>query len=100
MLRQPTEADARELLLSTGTKFQDKGDYFSILCPYHNENKPSAALYKDKWLFKCFACGETHGFAKFYEYLKGEPWSEHGEFSIKTYRRDFESLWLVHTKKI
>jgi DNA primase len=92
MFRQPTEIDARDLLLSAGIWFQDKGDYFLIKCPYHNEKKPSAALYKDRWLFKCFACGETHGFAKFYEYLKHEPWNKHGEFSLKTYRRELESL--------
>jgi DNA primase len=92
MLRQPTEADARDLLLSTGVWFQDKGDYIQIKCPYHNEKKPSAALYKDRWLFKCFACGEVHGFAKFYEDLKHKPWNEHRDFSIMPYRRNLESL--------
>jgi DNA primase len=92
MLRQPTEIDARSLLLSTGVWFQDKEGYFQIKCPYHNEKKPSAALYKDRWLFKCFACGETRGFSKFYEDLKHEPWNEHGEFSLKRYRRELESL--------
>jgi DNA primase len=92
MLRQPTEVDAKDLLLSTGVWFRDKGDYFQIKCPYHNEKKPSAALYKDRWLFKCFACGETRGFSKFYEDLKHEPWNEHGEFSLKTYHREIESL--------
>jgi DNA primase len=92
MLRQPTEIDAKDLLLSTGVWFQDKGDYFQIKCPYHNEKKPSAALYKDKWLFKCFACGETRGFAKLYEDLKHEPWNEHSEFTLKNYRREFDSL--------
>jgi hypothetical protein len=92
MFRHPSEADARNLLLSTGVWFRDRGDYFSIKCPYHNENKPSAALYKNNWVFKCFSCGETHSFAKFYEYLKNEPWNEHGGFSIRPYRREFESL--------
>jgi DNA primase len=92
MLRQPTEADAKDLLLSTGVWFHDKGEYFQIKCPYHNEKKPSAALYKDRWLFKCFACGETRGFSKFYEDLKHEPWNEHSDFSIKPYQRSFESL--------
>jgi DNA primase len=92
MLRQPTEIDARDLLLSTGVWFQDKGDYIQIKCPYHNEKKPSAALYKDRWLFKCFACGESRSFARFYEDLKQEPWNEHGEFSLKVYRREYESL--------
>jgi DNA primase len=90
--RQPTEADARNLLLSTGVWFHDKGGYFQIKCPYHNERKPSAALYKDRWLFKCFACGETRGFARFYEDLKHEAWNEHGNFSIKPYQRKPESL--------
>jgi DNA primase len=92
MLRQPTEVDARNLLLSTGVWFQDKGDYFQIKCPYHNEKKPSAALYKDRWLFKCFACGETRGFSKFYEDLKHERWNEHGDFSLNIYHREIESL--------
>jgi DNA primase len=92
MLRVPTEIDARNLLLSTGVWFQDKGDYFKIKCPYHNERNPSAALYKDKWLFKCFACGETRGFARFYEDLKQEPWNEHGEFSLNPCHREIESL--------
>jgi DNA primase len=92
MLRRPTETDARDLLLSSGIWFRDKGDYFQIKCPYHNENKPSAALYKNNWLFKCFACGEIRGFAKFYEDLKHKPWNEHGKFSLSDCRRDFESL--------
>jgi hypothetical protein len=92
MTRQPTEADARDLLLSAGVWFRDKGNYFQIKCPYHNERTPSAALYKGNWLFKCFACGETRGFAKFYEDLKREPWNGHGEFSLKFHRREFESL--------
>jgi DNA primase len=92
MLRQPTETDARDLLLSTGVRFHDKGDYYQIKCPYHGEKKPSAALYKDRWLFKCFACGETRGFARFYEDLKHEKWNEHADFSIRPYHRNLESL--------
>jgi DNA primase len=93
MLRQPTETDVRELFLSSGVNFTDKGDYYSIFCPFHSNTKtPSAALYKDRWLFKCFGCNTVYSFSKLYEILKGKPWNEHGEFSLKVYHREFESL--------
>ena len=82
MLRQPTESDVRELLLSSGIKFKDKGNYFLILCPFHNEKIPSATIYKNKWLYKCFGCNTVYSFARFYEELKGKPWTEHGSFNI------------------
>jgi DNA primase len=93
MLRQPTETDVRELFLSSGVRFMDKGDYYSIFCPFHENTKtPSAALYKDRWIFKCFGCGTVYSFLKLYETLKGKSWNEHGEFSLKTHRRELESL--------
>jgi DNA primase len=93
MLRQPTETDVRELFLSSGVHFTDKGGYYSIFCPFHSNTKtPSAALYKDRWLFKCFGCNTVYSFSKLYKILKGKPWNEHGEFSLKVYRREFESL--------
>jgi hypothetical protein len=83
MLRSPSEAEAREFLLSSGVRFSDKGDYYSIFCPFHHNTKTaSAALYKDKWLFKCFCCGATYSFYKLYKELKGKPWDEHGSFSM------------------
>jgi DNA primase len=83
MIRQPTEADARELLLSSGIRFHDRGDYYSIFCPFHQNNKSaSAALYKANWFFKCFGCDTAYFFPKLYEELKGKPWNEQGLFSM------------------
>ena len=83
MLRNPTEVDARELFFSTGVRFTDKGEYFSIFCPFHtNKKTASAALYKDKWLFKCFGCGTVYFFPKLYEALKGKSWNVHDKFSM------------------
>jgi DNA primase len=83
MIRSPSEIEARELFLSTGVRFADKGDYYSIFCPFHSNTKTaSAVLYKDKWLFKCFGCNTIYSFTKLYETLKGKPWDEHGEFSM------------------
>ena len=57
MIREPTEYEARNLLLSSGIRFEDKGHYYSIRCPFHKngmEKQASAALYKANWFFKCF----------------------------------------------
>ena len=82
MLRQPVESDVRELLLSTGIRFSDKGGYFQLSCPFHNDKKPSAVIYKDKWLFICFGCAANYSFQKLYEELKGAPWDEQSSFSM------------------
>jgi len=83
LLRQPTETDVRELLISSGVRFTDKGEYFSIFCPFHENKKTvAAALYKDRWLFKCFGCDTTYSFSKLYEALKGKPWNEHSSFRL------------------
>jgi len=83
MIRQPTETDVRELLLSSGVRFTDKGAYYSIFCPFHDNKKTaSASLYKDRWLFRCFGCDSSYSFQKLYEALKGKPWNEHGSFNM------------------
>ena len=83
MLRNPNETDVRELFLSSGVRFSDKGDYFQIFCPFHaNKKTASATLYKDRWLFKCYGCSTVYTFPKLYEALKGKPWEEHGDFSM------------------
>lgn len=89
MLREPTEYEAKTFLVSSGIKFEDRGHYFSIKCPFHKngmEKQASAALYKKNWFFKCFTCGETMPFHALYKELKHEPWSEHS--SVKLMDRD------------
>jgi len=82
MLRTPTELEVRDFLISSGIRFTDKGAYFSIACPFHSDKNPSASIYKDRWLFKCFGCNTTYSFSKLYETLKGKPWEEHGVFNM------------------
>ena len=102
MLRSPSEVEVRELLLSSGVRFSDKGDYYSIFCPFHHNTKTaSAALYKDKWLFKCFGCGAVYSFYKLYRALKGKPWNEHGSFGMvplpvkDTLSRDYREAFAI-----
>lgn len=37
----------------------DKGDYYSLRCPYHDDKDPSSAIYKKNAMFICFSCGVT-----------------------------------------
>lgn len=89
MLREPTEYEARELLISSGVRFEDRGHYYSIRCPFHKngmEKVPSAVLYKKNWFFKCFTCATNLSFSKLYEELKHQPWNEHGTIQLTEQR--------------
>lgn len=83
MLREPTDADVKTLLNETGVVYKDKGGYYSLKCPFHEDNNPSAVIYKDKHLFKCFVCGDAYSFSYLYFKLKGKPWACHDDFSIR-----------------
>jgi DNA primase len=83
MIQNPSEADVRNLFLSSGVRFKDKGDYYAVFCPFHiNRKTASAALYKDRWLFKCFSCNTVYSFPKLYKALMGKAWNDRGEFSM------------------
>ena len=100
MIREPTEYEARNLLLSSGIRFEDKGHYYSIRCPFHKngmEKQASAALYKANWYFKCFTCGESMPFHRLYQELKHEPWNEHG--TIKRVEKDLYERRVQHLEK-
>lgn len=82
MLREPTEADAAALLEGAGVAYRDCGDYFQFRCPFHADRVPSAVIYKDRWLFKCFAGCGCLSWGRFYRALCGAPWGESGSFSL------------------
>lgn len=83
MIRQPTDSDVKLLLNESGIQYKDKGDYFLLKCPFHDDSNPSAVIYKDKHLFKCFVCAENYSFSYFYYRLKGKPWNEHQDFYLR-----------------
>lgn len=39
-------------------------NYFGI-CPFHDDNRPSMSVSKDKQIYKCFSCGATGNVFKF-----------------------------------
>lgn len=51
MLKQ---ANLREIL---GTKVEDSGDNWKVLCPFHDEKTPSFYIHKETYACNCFGCG-------------------------------------------
>lgn len=41
--------------------FKVTGDEVLVLCPFHDDSKPSASFNVEKGLFHCFACGASMG---------------------------------------
>ena len=53
-----TETDVIRGLEARGLKWSDKGKYLFIQCPRHEDQHPSAQLFKDTWWVHCHAgCG-------------------------------------------
>ncbi|MBS0236396.1 MAG: hypothetical protein JSS50_03540 [Proteobacteria bacterium] len=50
--------------------------YWSILCPFHNDNKPSLNLHSRDGHFHCFGCGESGQLWRFYQLLTGKSEKE------------------------
>lgn len=59
--------DPKYFVDQTGINYRDCGDYLHMNCPYHDDSKPSAALYLDTGVFKCFSgsCGIVKSFFNF-----------------------------------
>ena len=57
-------------ILSELDYYQDHGRYVMCQCPFHDDNSPSMAVFKDGG-FQCFACGERGGFGKLHKKLSG-----------------------------
>lgn len=45
-------------------------NYFSCLCPFHDDTKPSFLLYKTGW-YRCLGCGRTGDLYSLYRFLTG-----------------------------
>lgn len=65
-------ADFQQLLDDQGLKYRDKGSRLEMLCPFHDDHSPSAAVYKDTQKFWCFTCELLLSIDQFYAKLAGE----------------------------
>lgn len=59
------------------------GKYYSGLCPFHKETKPSFYVSPELQIFKCFGCGESGDVFKFLMKIEGVSFAEALE-KIKT----------------
>lgn len=46
----------KEVFESYGVKVDDRGRWFFLPCPFHDEKQASLALYFDKYIYYCFGC--------------------------------------------
>lgn len=66
-----------ELLVKYGYPIvlQDKFN-FKILCPFHDDNKPSLAVHKDSGIFKCWSCGAKGNIVSLIAKIEGVSYDE------------------------
>lgn len=55
---------------------QKRGRYFTALCPFHRETKPSFYVSPELQIFKCFGCGEGGDAIKFVMKMENLPYRE------------------------
>ncbi len=52
------------------TDVHEYSNYFSCICPFHEDNAPSLMVYKDGW-FRCLACGVSGQYKRLWNKLRG-----------------------------
>jgi hypothetical protein len=68
-MSQLQEIDVAKFLYLAGIKFSEKEGRMSILCPFHDDTRPSASVYKDTQRFHCFKCDLHLDLISFYAKL-------------------------------
>jgi DNA primase len=59
-----SRAEIREIV-SEFVTLQKRGKYYTGLCPFHGEKKPSFTVNVERQIFHCFGCGEGGNVFKF-----------------------------------
>jgi hypothetical protein len=80
--------------------FEDHGSYWKILCPFHEESKPSMAVYKNSLKFEDFhdstSYSITEVFMKIHDVSKGDAINKIGDLANikfkKGDRKEFEKM--------
>lgn len=66
------KVDLVQVIEEEGYTVEDKGNYFSCLCPLHGDTSPSFIIYKSNpHRFICFGCNECGDAIDFIRHLKG-----------------------------
>lgn len=59
--------DILAVVRSYGVELRKKGEWFAGRCPFHEDKKPSFAVYPKTQTFKCFGCGKGGDVVDFVE---------------------------------
>jgi DNA primase len=54
----------------------DMGDFYRVSCPFHDDNSPSASIFKSNGYFNCFGCGTKMSIYKLYYHFFNK-WPEY-----------------------
>ncbi len=52
-------------IVSSYVSLTPRGKNYFGICPFHDDNRPSMSVSKDKQIYKCFSCGATGNVFKF-----------------------------------
>ena len=79
------KADFEDVLLRLDLKYVDKGNRLEMLCPFHDDTRPSSGVYKDTQRFWCFSCNLLLNVAEFYAKYTGETLGKAESLIEKSY---------------
>jgi DNA primase len=57
--------EVESILRSQGIDYEDLGNRFMVVCPFHDDNDPSAGIWADSGYLRCFGCGAEVSLAEF-----------------------------------
>ena len=60
-----------DLLAHYGIDEHGTGDQIKIICPFHNDHKPSCGVNLEKQVYNCFACGAGGNALDFVAHMEG-----------------------------
>ena len=63
--------DFVEVLSHYGLEQKGHGKQVKIICPFHNDHKPSCGVNLEKQVYNCFACGAGGNALDFVAYMEG-----------------------------
>ena len=64
----------RDVLMHYKIEEHGRGDQIKIICPFHNDHKPSCGVNREKQVYNCFACDAGGNALDFVAHMEGlEP---------------------------
>lgn len=81
------DKSVEDVLDMAGLAYQAHGSYVSLCCPYHDDSNPSATIYYDTRVLKCWSCKKTRSLAGLFRDQTGQRLS-HAQPSLFMKRKE------------